>query len=128
MTELKIRLNNLSTGTCGPGTNTYQTSPADELTMNWFTANYQHRVDNYLDFLNLVPNGTLLSIQGYWGDIYLDNSLPDMFYGNGTNMGQGVKLVYKLREESIEAIKLHNNHVTTLSISDNLYPFKSLLT
>jgi hypothetical protein len=126
MTELKIRLTNLFTGTSGPGTDTYKISPVDELTMDWFTANY--RVDDYLDFLKLIPNGTLLNIQGYWGDIYIDSSLPDEYYGNGTNMGQGVKLVYKLREESITAIKLHNNYVTSLTLSDDSYPFKSLLT
>jgi hypothetical protein len=128
MTELKIRLTNLFTGTTSPGTNTYKTNPVDEFTMDWFEENYQFRVDDYLDFLKLIPNGTLLNIQGYWGDVYLDSSLPDEYYSNGTNMGQGVKLVYKLREETITAIELHNDYVTSLTLSDDSYPFKSFLT
>ena len=127
MTELKITLTNLFTGTATPGTDTYKTSPVDTITEDWFADNYEYRVDNYLDFLNLIPSGTLLNIQGYWGDIYLDNSLPDMFYGNGTYIGDGVKLVYKPREETIEAIKLHKNYLTNLTLFDSFYPFKSLI-
>jgi hypothetical protein len=100
--ELKFTLTNT-------GTNTYQVNPVDDETMDWMADNL---VSTYLPLLNLLANKKLvLSINGYWGDVYLDKSRLDKHYPNGEYMGDGTKLVWIPREESILAIKLHKNYL-----------------